>query len=77
MKIHVQYVERYEQEERKTNQKKYGTRSTEKEDIQEKTCCGQNTGSSRKGSDEVPVGVQEIHHHTAHTSSHIHAERTD
>ena len=28
--------------------KKYRTRSTEKEDIQEKTSCHQNTGSSRK-----------------------------
>ena len=40
--------------------KKYRTRLTEKEDIQEKTICHQNTGSSRKGSDEVALGVQEI-----------------
>ena len=57
--------------------KKYRTRSTEKEDIQEKTSCHQNTGSSRKGSDEVALGVQEIvplqHAHQCH----IHAEQSD
>ena len=49
----------------------------EKEDIQEKTSCHQNTGSSRKGSDEVTVGLQEIvplqHTH----QSHICAEQSD
>ena len=40
--------------------KKYRTCSTEKEDLQEVTFCCHNTGSSRKGFDEVAVGVQEI-----------------
>ena len=57
--------------------KKYRTRSTEKEDIQEKKSCHQNTGSSRKGSDEVTVGVQEIvplqHTH----QRHIRAKQSD
>ena len=51
--------------------KKYRTRSTEKEDLQEETCRCQNTGSSRKGS----VGVQEIitlqHTH----QHHFHADQ--
>ena len=55
--------------------KNYRTRPTEKEDIQEKTSCHQNTGSSRKGSDGVNLGVQEIvpiqHAH----QRHIHAKQ--
>ena len=56
--------------------KKNRTHSTEKEDIQEKTSGHQNTGSSRKGSDEVALGVQEIvplqHAH----QRRIHAEQS-
>ena len=63
--------------EGQVKKKKYRTHSTEKEDIQEKTSCHQNTGSSRKGSDEVALGVQEIvplqHAH----QRHIHAGQSD
>ena len=53
---------------KKVKSKKYRTHSTEKEDLQEETSHCENTGSSRKGSDEVTVGVQEIVTPAAHTS---------
>ena len=57
--------------------KNTGPVQQKKRTYKEKTSCHQNTGSSRKGPDEVALGVQEIvplqHAH----QRHIHAKQSD